>query len=830
MNPDDTYIKQANSIDPPLNLHVLMIEDTEDDALLLVDHLQSSGLNLTWRRVENENSLVKAMEQHWDIIFSDYSMPRFNGKRALEIVRRMAPDTPFIFVSGTIGEEIAVEGMKAGAQDYVMKGHFTRLVPAVLRELADAKLRKERRETNQTLRKLSMAIEQTADSIYITDASGKIEYVNPAFVRLTGYTAAESLGNTSALFRSHEHDAAFYQNMWATLNAGNAFRDVIINRRKNGELFYEEKVITPVKDSMLNITNFVATGRNISERIKYEQARAQLIAILDAAGDIISMMDHSGNLEYLNTAGFQMFGIAEDTNLSHTCISNFLPEYAANLLINDAFTQAAAEGTWKDEIAVYDRNKNEVPVSCVLVAHKSAENLVTHYSCILRDITERKKFEIELQRQATHDALTGLPNRLMLQNHLDMEISRSIRDNTRIAVFFLDVDNFKRINDSLGHAIGDSLLCQVAARLKGCLRPSDLIARYGGDEFTVVSGGLSSVDDIFIIANKLFESFSIPFNLPDQEVYVAFSMGISIYPVDGRTTEYLLKNADTAMYRAKKNGRNHFQFYTPEMNARGQELLAMETDLRRALARKEFCLYLQPQMSLHDNMLTGFEVLIRWQSPGNGLVSPSDFIPLLEDTGLILPVGAWVLQDACRQYRQLRENCLYPLRLSINVSARQFNDLEFVNMMRDILHEHGIPPSHLELEITESTLMQDVKIAETILNSLHQLGVRLAIDDFGTGYSSLAYLKRFPLDVLKIDQIFIRDVVHDADVRAIVEASISLGHKLGLEVIAEGVETTEQLTFLRQQHCDLIQGYLLGKPLPEEKVNEYIQNFHCSRL
>ncbi len=828
MKPDENAPREQASI-TSRNLRALLIEDTENDALLLIDHLQSAGFNVSWRRVENEAALLAELAQHWDIIFSDYSMPRFNGKRALEIVRKSDPDIPFIFVSGTIGEDVAVEGMKAGAQDYVMKGHFTRLVPAILRELAEAQLRRERRDSAQALRKLSLAVEQAAESICITDVSGKIEYVNPSFERLTGYAAAELLGKSADQLRSDLYDDNYYRHLQESLKAGHPYQDVMLNRRKSGEIYFEEKVISPLKDDLQRITHFVYTGRDITGRIKSDRARAQLITILDAASDIIAIMDSAGNLQYLNNAGFRQLDMQPPASIAELDISDLMPEWAATKLLNEAIPEAASQGNWKGEVALKRGYNDEIPVSCVLVAHKNESGNIQHYSTIMRDITELRLFEQELQKQATHDALTGLPNRVMLQNHLDMEISRSIRDATSIAVCFLDLDNFKRINDSLGHAAGDDLLCQVAERLQNCLRPSDLIARYGGDEFTIVSGGLSSTDDIFIIANKLFEAISFPFSLPGQEVFVALSMGISVYPGNGSNTEVLLKNADTAMYRAKKNGRNHFQFYNPEMNARGQELLAMETDLRRALARREFCLFLQPQMSLHDNRIAGFETLIRWNHPERGMIAPADFIPMLEDTGLILPVGNWVLQDACRQFHKLRESTHPPDRLSVNVSARQFNDLEFVNMVRDILREYDIPPSHLELEITESTLMQDVKIVETILKSLHKLGVRLAIDDFGTGYSSLAYLKRFPLDVLKIDQMFIRDVESDADVRAIVEASISLGHKLGLEVVAEGVETAEQLAFLRAHECDLIQGYFLSKPMPEDSIRQFCETFKLTR-
>ncbi|MES2406344.1 MAG: EAL domain-containing protein [Pseudomonadota bacterium] len=808
-------------------LRALFIEDSENDALLLVDCLQTAGFNLFWQRVDTEQDLLSALKQPWDIVFSDYTMPRFNGARALAILRQHDADIPFIFVSGTIGEDVAVDGMKAGAQDYVMKGNLSRLVPAVRRELAEAYTRREGREAEQTLRKLSRVIEQTADSVYITDPEGIIQYVNPAFEKLTGYSAAEAIGNTPALIKANWLDD---KRMWETILAGNIFQETLINRRKDGSQFYEEKIIAPLFDEHLQITHFVSTGRDVTDRVQVEEARARLLAILEATTDFVAILRDDGHLRYLNQAGRHMLGIMETDEVGDWSLSDSHPEWAVQRLLFEAIPVARRDGVWQGETAVLSADGREIPVSQVVLSHKGADGEVESFSTIARDMTERKRFEQELQRQATHDALTGLPNRVLLQDHLITELMRAARKKTLAAVLLLDIDNFKRVNDSLGHAVGDTLLCSVAQRLLGCLRSNDTVARYGGDEFTIVMGELNSVDNIMLTVHELSAIFEMPITVAGQDVYIGFSIGIAIYPNDGEDSETLLKNADAAMYRAKGRGRNQYQFYTPDMNVRGQELLALETGLRRALTRNEFQLYYQPQMQINSGRIVGFEALLRWQNPDKGLISPADFVPLLEETGLIVPVGAWVLRAACAHYRKCREAGQMPFRISVNVSTRQFGDQALVEMVRQILVEEKMPPEHLEIEITESTAMQDVQMAGEILAALDALGVRLAIDDFGTGYSSLAYLKRFPLDVLKIDRAFVQDLHRDGNVQAIAEASISLGHKLGLEVVAEGVETAEQLRFLRTHHCDMIQGYYLSRPMPADTVGRFIADHQPSEF
>lgn len=526
---------------------------------------------------------------------------------------------------------------------------------------------------------------------------------------------------------------------------------------------------------------------------------------------------------YLNRAGRTALGLGEHDDLGSRTLWDGYPEQAAERVMGGALSRVREEGIWQGETVLRGADGKDIPVSQVVLAHRDSHGDLAFYSTIARDITERKRFESDLRHQATHDALTGLPNRLLLADRIQSEVNRVARYGKFAALLFMDIDNFKRVNDTLGHAAGDDLLKAVAQRLCACLRPDDLVARYGGDEFAAVVSDLSSIENIVVVIHKLYAGFDMPLRAGAQEIFVTFSMGIAIYPQDGESSEILSKNADTAMYRAKAQGHAQYQFYAPDMNARGQELLLLETDLRRALTHQEFALYYQPQFDVRRNRIESFEALLRWRHPTRGLVTPLDFIPMLEDTGLIVPVGEWVLRQACAHARACRA-AGYPLfRIAVNVSARQFAEASFVDMVRRVLKEESVQPEMLELEITENIVMREVQAAQETLSALDAIGVRLAVDDFGTGYSSLAYLKRFPLDVLKIDRCFVQGLPGDANDAAISEAGISLAHRLGLQVVAEGVETQAQSDFLRACQCDMLQGYLFSRPVPGEEMRRFLK-------
>ncbi|MBS4052819.1 MAG: EAL domain-containing protein [Methylomonas sp.] len=442
-----------------------------------------------------------------------------------------------------------------------------------------------------------------------------------------------------------------------------------------------------------------------------------------------------------------------------------------------------------------------------------------------REIEEVKQARQSLDYMAHFDHLTGLPNRTLLKDRVDQAIYHAHRNQCMIGVLFLDLDNFKVVNDTIGHTCGDALLKSVSQRISDCLREGDTAVRLGGDEFIVLLPDLSDTQDAAKVADKILELLKSPFLIERHEVYASASIGISIYPHNAKNMEGLLSTADGAMYYAKKLGKNNYQFFTPEMNNSAQKYLKLEKHLRRALEQDEFVLHYQPQVDVKTGMIIGMEALIRWMSPELGMVSPADFIPLAEDTGLIVPIGAWVLKMACSQARFWQQNG-FPVRVAVNLSSRQFHQVQnqqqsrhpLLNAVLNALDEADLPPELLELEITEGILMQQLDATMDILNTLKNIGVRLSIDDFGTGYSSLSYLKRFPIDILKIDKSFVNDITTDPSDKAIVAAITAMAQQLKLEVVAEGVETLAQLEFLRELQCNFVQGYYFSKPVSSDKV------------
>jgi diguanylate cyclase (GGDEF)-like protein/PAS domain S-box-containing protein len=454
---------------------------------------------------------------------------------------------------------------------------------------------------------------------------------------------------------------------------------------------------------------------------------------------------------------------------------------------------------------------------------RGARGRPEYFVAVVQDVTERKRAQERLLHQAHYDALTELPNRVLFGDRLAQALSQARRKGWTVGVIFFDLDRFKTVNDTLGHMLGDALLRDAAKRLAGCMRAGDTAARVGGDEFAVILSELSRAQDAAIVARKIIDAMAAPHLLEGHEVFVTSSLGIATFPGDGQDAATLVKNADAAMLRAKQVGRNNYQFYTAAMTERAMENLKLDSDLRRALQRGEFLLHFQPKASLATGRITGLEALLRWQRPGNGLVAPGEFVPLLEDSGLIVPIGDWIVDAACAQLRAWLDAGVKAVPVAVNLSAKQFLHHDIGAAIESALRRHGIDAGLLEVEITESDAMRNPDEVVVVLRGLRQAGMRIAIDDFGTGYSSLAYLKRFPLDALKLDSSFVTGLPGDGDDVSIALAVIGMAHSLGLKVIAEGVETEAQRAFLAENGCDQIQGYLLARPLPAEECAPLLQ-------
>jgi diguanylate cyclase (GGDEF)-like protein len=428
-------------------------------------------------------------------------------------------------------------------------------------------------------------------------------------------------------------------------------------------------------------------------------------------------------------------------------------------------------------------------------------------------VSAARAMVVQMTHSAEHDFLTGLPNRMLLNDRLSQAITLAPRHNKKVGVLFLDLDGFKHINDSLGHPIGDKLLQSIAKCLVNCVRSSDTVSRQGGDEFVVLLSEMEQSEDAAISALRMLQAVAEPHSIDHHDLHVTTSIGVSVYPDDGKDAETLIKNADTAMYQAKENGRQSYQFFKPAMNVRAVERQSIEENLRRALERQEFLLHYQPKINLRTGEITGAEALIRWTHPTRGPVSPAQFIPIAEDCGLILPIGQWVLREACKQARAWVDAGLPLATMAVNISSMEFRDDSFLESVFTTLKETGLDPKSLELELTESVLMKRAESAASVLKTLRASGVQIAVDDFGTGYSSLSYLRKFPIDALKIDQSFVRQITTARDDTTIVTAVISMGRSLNLRVVAEGVETQEELEFLREHQCDEAQGYYFSRPV-----------------
>ena len=570
---------------------------------------------------------------------------------------------------------------------------------------------------------------------------------------------------------------------------------------------------------LLRAMRYAVERKVIEETLFTEKERAQVT--LDSIGDGVVCADIEGNITFLNLVAETLTGwsflevngrpIAEVLRIINATTREVIPDPMERVMGDNR-----TEHLPSDSMLVR-RDDTEVPIEDSVSPIRNREREVIGAVIVFRDVSAARAMSEQIAHSAEHDFLTGLPNRLLLNDRVSQAIALGQRHSYQVAVLFLDLDGFKHINDSLGHAIGDKLLQSISERLVECIRAVDTVSRQGGDEFVMLLPAVENAQDAALAARRMLEAISEAHSIDNHELHVTASIGISVYPEDGLDVETLIQNADTAMYQAKENGRQSYQFFEAAMNVRAVERQSIEESLRRALERNEFALHYQPKINLRTRAITGAEALIRWTHPTRGAVSPAQFIPVAEDCGLILPIGEWVLREACTQAQAWVDAGLPEISMAVNVSAIQFQQKGFLKGVFDILEETGFDPTCLEVEVTESALMKRAEITAVVLQMLRGGGVKVAIDDFGTGYSSLSYLRKFPLDALKIDQSFVRQITTTPDETTIVSAIISMAQSLKLRIVAEGVETAEELAFLEAHDCEEAQGYYFSRPMPAEQ-------------
>ncbi|MDD3761826.1 MAG: EAL domain-containing protein [Nevskiales bacterium] len=665
--------------------------------------------------------------------------------------------------------------------------------------------------------------ESVGTAIAFADSEGRITGANAAFQQMLGYADGELIGmNFSQL--THPDDLPREVQLYVEVASGRRHEYRIEKRyvHRNGRVFWVDLAVSVVRDADGKPEYFVGIVQDIDER-KRAEARLRLSAeVFEHLGEAIMITDADNRIVSVNRAFSAITGYSLDEVLGRN------PSVLASGRHDKDFYRQMwrtlqLEGVWKGE--VWDRRKSGelYPEWLTISLVRDAAGRVVHHVAVFSDISERKASEERIRYLAEVDALTNLPNRIVLADRLTLALSSSQRSGRPFAVMFIDIDRFKNINDSLGHSIGDALLREMASRLHAVVRVTDTVARQGGDEFVILVTHVVDAEHLAHMASKILDAVSKPFVIEQHVLSTTASIGIAMYPDDGVDVDTLLKNADAAMYVAKNSGRASFRFFTKDMNARVHEFLRIETDLRKALETDELRLYYQPQIDVASGEVVGVEALVRWQHPERGLVMPDQFIPVAEESGLISQISDWVLREACRQNREWQRRGLKAVPVSVNLSALELHRDDTVERITRVLDEHGLHPRWLELEVTESMLMQDVESVTETLRRLRELGVLIALDDFGTGYSSLAYLQRFPLSTLKVDRSFVRDILDDSDDAAICRAVIALGRSLGLRIVAEGVESEAQLSFLRRNGCDRAQGALFSWGVPPEDVEPFLQ-------
>lgn len=811
---------------------ILAVDDAQDNLDLMEALLLSEGYGNIHLASSGPEALA-ALANHSDIglVLLDLMMPGMDGH---EVCRRICESEqwghiPVIMVTGAAlrRNEALNKSYSAGAIDFLTKPInevelFARIRSALT--LYRERILRQRKacELAESEEKFRITFDQAPVGIAHVDLNGRILLVNRRLCSILGYADGELLDRSFEDFCEGQHGTAHREYVKDLIAGDMAYSAVELSLvHKEGTTIWVHLTVSALREPSGKPRYFVYVVKDISERRRAEENLRLAATVFDCSTEAIVIADAQANIVKVNRAFTEITGYAEEMAIGNN------PRLLSSGIHDEAFYKGmwatlTTLGQWQGEISNRRKNGEIYPSWLTISTVKDGNGEICNYVGLAADLTTRKVAEERLSFLANHDPLTGLPNRTLLGDRLQHAIALANRQETEMALLFLDLDRFKNINDTLGHDMGDLLLQRVGERLCEHVRKCDTLARWGGDEFIMLLETIRRRENAAVVAHRVLQMFAEPFEVTGYEIFVTASIGISLFPKDGGNPQTLLKNADTAMYCVKESGRNNFQFFTPEMNTTAQERFRTESDLRRALTQNELVLYYQPQLEIATGKVVGVEALLRWQHPSRGMISPNQFIPLAEETGLIIPIGEWVIRAACEQNRRWQEAGLRELRMAVNLSRVQLNDHHLAETVSQILRETNLQPEFLEMEITESVMMQNLQNGISILQELDALGIHIAMDDFGTGYSSLCHLRSLPIGTIKIHQSLIRDLPAATDDLAIASAIISLAHNLRLQVVAEGVEREEQLAFLRHQACDKAQGFLFCKPMPAAELEKVL--------
>lgn len=680
---------------------------------------------------------------------------------------------------------------------------------------------------------LNMVVNELADVKYaldqstilaITDHKGIILRANEQFCRISKYERSELIGNDHRILNSGFHPKGFFKDMWSCIRSGQVWRGEIRNRAKDGSYYWVDTTIVPFKDQAgeiyqyLSIRSDITARKQMEDELKRSEEKYRIIA--ENTSDIISIINLDGEFLYLSPSHKRVWEHTVPDEEIHN-LFEWIVEDDRDIF---AYAIQHAFSTRKEymvECRINTQRNDVIWTESKINPIMDEEGNVTKLLLVTRDVTDRKQSEETIHHLAYHDALTDLPNRRMYVQQLSKEMMQAKRFQSNLAVLFLDLDRFKDVNDSFGHDVGDMLLIEASKRLQACLKPGDVVARLGGDEFTIMQNQLQDRNEATALAEQIMNQLQRPFELDGHVFNVSCSIGIALYPQDGDNPEDLLKRADTALYTVKSRGKNGYDFFDPTMEAKSLERILMENEMRKAIEQEQFQIYYQPKIDIATSAMTGMEALVRWVHPELGIIPPNRFIPIAEETGMILALGEWILKQACKQNKIWHDQG-YTLKVSVNLSARQIYQKDLVEMIKDILRETNLSPDWLELEITESIFVK-MEEATAVLQQIRDIGIQISIDDFGTGYSSFSYIKSLPVDTIKIDASFIRDIHHNQESQAIVKAIVTIAQSLNMNVIAEGIELDDQVAALKENGCDHGQGYLFSKPLPTDDFDQFLR-------